>query len=218
MKYSDLKSIIASKSLLWQYEELEDRYLVYAVDGFIRHEAIIYKAGAGVGGIDASQEAANILDFESNYKSTANMAAYKVDAAGIPSVSSSMPTSSELIDTREGVYKSLTPIDNIIEWTVPYSYIILMGIRFEIKDTEAGDKISLIELGFNVGGNWVQAGWYGKDIYFAGGQFLTDDKGNFKSEPIPQGLTFRFTYTFSNQNSIIPKPCSILFKFGRPIA
>lgn len=75
MIYSDLKAIIARKNLAWQHDDLEDRYNLFAVDpGGMRYEATAFKPNAVVVGIDPVQEAANVADFETNYKDHSNFA------------------------------------------------------------------------------------------------------------------------------------------------
>jgi len=72
MTYSGLKSLILAKNLLWQYFEYTDRYVPYSRDGAERFESVIYKAGFEPEGIDPVAEAANLTNFETNYKPTAN--------------------------------------------------------------------------------------------------------------------------------------------------
>lgn len=69
LTYTDLKSIISSKSLLFQHTELTEKYIIYSVDGPLTYISEIYKNGYSPIGTDDS---ANITDFETNYKSTSN--------------------------------------------------------------------------------------------------------------------------------------------------
>lgn len=62
LEYSDLKTIVIAKKLLWQYQESfspKHVYLLYAYDDVHYYEAVI-------------NTTAEIEDFEANYKATAN--------------------------------------------------------------------------------------------------------------------------------------------------
>ena len=74
MNYAELKAIIARKNLAWQYDEQPDHYNLWARDGQDRYEATVYKASATIEGLDREAEAANLADFEENYKANANFA------------------------------------------------------------------------------------------------------------------------------------------------
>jgi len=70
LDYTDLKSIIAAKSLLWQYNEFTETYHVFAVDGTVTYGTRLYKPGFEP--VDCTSCAADTTDFETNYKSGAN--------------------------------------------------------------------------------------------------------------------------------------------------
>lgn len=74
MTYQELVDIVALKNLAWQCDNLDDRLELYAYDGPKKYEAIIFKPGATAVGIDAIAEAANLTDFNTNYKSHSNFA------------------------------------------------------------------------------------------------------------------------------------------------
>lgn len=75
LAYTDLKALISRKNLAWQHGEQADHYRVFAVDpGGVAYEAKIYKASAAIGGVDPAVEAANLADFEANYKPNSNYA------------------------------------------------------------------------------------------------------------------------------------------------
>lgn len=72
--YTELKAIIARKSLSWQYEETAAKYDVFAIDGILRYDADVWKAGFEPAGIDTTTNSSALSDFEANYKTTANYA------------------------------------------------------------------------------------------------------------------------------------------------
>ena len=70
LSYTDVKNVILAKSLLWQYTEFTDRYVIFAIDGPLTYLASVYKNGyEPIGSPDVNDRA----DFETNYKSTANL-------------------------------------------------------------------------------------------------------------------------------------------------
>lgn len=93
MLYSDFKNLTVSKNLNWQHEEFVNRYDIWAWDGLHKYETTIYKSNATIIGLNTSQEAADLSDFETNYKPRANMA-NKVTSSGYDSVYASETTTS----------------------------------------------------------------------------------------------------------------------------
>lgn len=72
MTYTNLKSIILSKNLLWQYQDNGDHYSIFAVDSIIRYDAMLYKIGQEPDGLDVAQNTSDVNDFLANYQPTAN--------------------------------------------------------------------------------------------------------------------------------------------------
>lgn len=74
MTYADLKAIIAKKNLAWQYDEDADKISVWALDGIARYGCELWKIGKEAGGINVTQNAADLAEFNANYKSVSNYA------------------------------------------------------------------------------------------------------------------------------------------------
>jgi len=70
INYADLKSLIASKNLGWQYVEFDANYDVFAVDAGIMYQTMLYKVGFEPK--NCATCTADTTDFETNYKSGAN--------------------------------------------------------------------------------------------------------------------------------------------------
>lgn len=70
IKYTNLKAIILSKNLLWQYVEDNGGYDIFAYDNQIGYVTRLHKAGFEPIGCNC---AADLADFETNYKPTANV-------------------------------------------------------------------------------------------------------------------------------------------------
>lgn len=204
--YATFKSVcIATKNLSIQYCDNGNYYLLQGPDscGILWTVEVPKTLKDGTVNPDAA-------DFEANIKPSAN-------GPIIPFGYSLPAVNPGSIDTREGVFKVFSAADGKLEWTVPYPYIQLQGIRLEIQNTEQGDKLSTVEIGYyDAGGNWVQLEWYGKDIHFCGGAYVIEDKSDAISAPMPEGLTIRFTFVYANLASVVAKPCAVEFKFWRP--
>lgn len=74
MIYANFKAIILKKNLAWQFDEQDDRYNLFAIDGEVRYDCAIFKANANVLGMDKEDEVASVADFEANYKAASNYA------------------------------------------------------------------------------------------------------------------------------------------------
>jgi hypothetical protein len=72
LTYSELKSIVAAKSLYFQHYENTKQYLIWSLDDMIVYKTIIWKDGCCPIDQDPATMSANIVDFESNYKSISN--------------------------------------------------------------------------------------------------------------------------------------------------
>jgi len=70
--YSELKSIVGSKSLYFQHYESTKQYLIWSLDNNITYKAILWKNGYVQLNVDAEAVAADVLDFETNHKPTSN--------------------------------------------------------------------------------------------------------------------------------------------------
>ena len=69
--WADLKVAVAAKSLLLQYVEDASSYTFFAPEGSVVHTSTIWKDGAPVTGIPEGN-AADLADFEANFKAGAN--------------------------------------------------------------------------------------------------------------------------------------------------
>lgn len=74
LPYSNLKSIIDSKSLKWQYTDFNTHYMVFACDRELIYYTLLYKPNCEPNGWDHVNDT---IDFENNYKATANAPMYK---------------------------------------------------------------------------------------------------------------------------------------------
>jgi len=85
--YTDFQALVVSKSLLWQYSEDTNWYYIYTIDETIQYSTTVLKSTSILVpiGIDMVQEALNVADFETNYKSIANK---KITPISMPSASS----------------------------------------------------------------------------------------------------------------------------------
>jgi len=81
--WTELKSFAVAKQLAYQYVEFDERYVVFLDENTIKYYCEIFKAGFEPFGLDATQNTADRVDFETNYKSTANTKYYlSVDLKG----------------------------------------------------------------------------------------------------------------------------------------
>lgn len=72
--YSDLKSVVRSRNLQWQYDNESNLVYIFAWDGPQKYDATLYKAGFEPVGIDTQTNADNLANFNSKYKDSANQA------------------------------------------------------------------------------------------------------------------------------------------------
>jgi hypothetical protein len=109
LSYTDLKNIIQSKNLLWQYTEFTEKYLIYSTDGPLVYITGIYKSGYEPIG---TSDSTNRSDFEGNYKSTGNssiLATQFRNAAVKGYVSLTNTTETTLIAAQgSGIFTDLT--------------------------------------------------------------------------------------------------------------
>lgn len=83
MPYQDLKAVILTKGLLWQYYDDGIAYQIWAVD-YATYKAIVVHDSSyqPIGGTDA----ADTVDFENNYKASANLPVFQNQQAVIQPV------------------------------------------------------------------------------------------------------------------------------------
>lgn len=70
--WGELKAIVDSKKMFFQYQESDADYRIFALDNHISYTYIIWKVGYEPIGLDATQNTIDRDDFETNYKTTSN--------------------------------------------------------------------------------------------------------------------------------------------------
>lgn len=163
----------------------------------------------------------DLTDFVTNYLAGANKSSVAWDMQGYALVASVKPVDGCHIDSRFGIYgvvSQAVPGSNVFVFTNPLPSVVLQGIRFDAKGTEAGDSLSLVEVGYYIPETttWVQVEWYGDSLYFSGGDYVETDESSLRSNPLPQGMSIRFTYTQANPETTATPKIALWFKFLRP--
>jgi len=74
MTFAEFKAVVSRKNMTVQYDEPDDKYVVWAVDGICRYEAMLWKSGHVPAGIDETQNAADLAEFEADFKEDCNYA------------------------------------------------------------------------------------------------------------------------------------------------
>lgn len=72
LTYTELKSIIAAKGLLWQHHQTDNGYLLWATDSQCLYMSNLWEAGSEPEGSDPEDVADELADFVDNYKPTSN--------------------------------------------------------------------------------------------------------------------------------------------------
>lgn len=67
-----IKSLVDANNMKLHYIENDVEYLVFTINGQIVYETALFKAGTDVVVADVTQNAADLTDFENNYKADAN--------------------------------------------------------------------------------------------------------------------------------------------------
>jgi hypothetical protein len=173
LSYEDFKDLAASKNLLWQYATDAKKYDIFATDGQITYETLVWIDCAHILGIDAVAEAARKLDFETNYKPNANRVSSMVGGtynATAPTLTDGKQASLQL-DNHGKLYVRDEQLEDVIlalggQVTtgdpVQFSDIAPGGHRpkkKELIDTSA--EALLIDAEVPVGKKWYITAWDG---------------------------------------------------------
>lgn len=70
--WAEIKTLLSQRKLRLQYNENKNRYYIFAVDAHIVYFTELWKDISAIKGIDIDQNNSDILDFETNYKASAN--------------------------------------------------------------------------------------------------------------------------------------------------
>jgi len=70
--WTEMKTLLSERKLRLQYNEKNNKYDVFATDAHIVYFTELWKDVSVVKGIDIEQNNSDLLDFETNYKETAN--------------------------------------------------------------------------------------------------------------------------------------------------
>ena len=111
-KWTAWKGIQAAKTGLHQYDEEDTAYTVWFYDGPEAHICTIWKGivpdGVIAGGYTQEQNDADKVDFETNFKSSANMTINKINADGLSMISQEPREGSELIEVTHNFCNATT--------------------------------------------------------------------------------------------------------------
>lgn len=131
--WTSLKSLMASKYLLLQYDEQESKYVVYLIEGNIQYCAEIFKDGFVPSDVNSETNDADLIDFETNYKASANKPLNTTDVDGAPIA--------RIKASKKGWVFALTPVEattaklnSLTSTTVDGSN--RSGLTYKIYDSE----------------------------------------------------------------------------------
>ncbi len=154
LSYTNFKSLINSKGLFWQYIESDQCYNIFSVEYGIKYQCIVHKDGYEPIGCDCS---ADLEDFETNYKPTANRKmGLALDPLNSPTVSAK----------HDGIYQVCTKNSTTnIDFVMPGNRY-LSGANWHIWDSVPGDyfKFQVIDIDniLGYGANFVLSTWVDK--------------------------------------------------------
>jgi hypothetical protein len=129
--YANLKAIILSKLLFWQFLEFDTTYTVFAIDENAEYQTTLYKPGFEP--IGCTTCAADPIDFETNYKATANKTLALQRASPIYF----------RFDIPPGATKITQVVEDNISGTVDDTYLITSGKVLTIQRLACASSLSL---------------------------------------------------------------------------
>jgi len=189
LNYIDFKTIVNAKSLLWQYTETSGCYDIFAFDSLIEYKTSILKHPEDYPNKEG--EDANLLDFETNYKTNANQV---LDPRSLDGVQRQAPG---LYQVEDSFYikgdKINVPVSSTgkIEFQSAYD-VKLVGIIAFWKDSDIGDYIEC-SVGYYVGEDWIEIIKYGETLYVVGSNKVDISTNDYAIIPI--GVVVRIEYT-----------------------
>jgi len=131
--WTNFKNLVASKVLLPQYQDLGDRYDLYAPESgsFMWHTVILKDGGS------------NETDFETNYKSTYNQSLEYRSTDGLPKVANAMFTdaASYWVDGASGQMTILAGQTGYVKTHLDRNFK-LSGVDVHWSGSNAGDYIN----------------------------------------------------------------------------
>lgn len=207
MSYQEFVQRITRKNGTWQYREYDDRVDVYFYDGLDYCSHTIYKPSTTDSNIDPEQEAADLADFEANYKANSNFA---IGARQYPFSSPDMQFAGE-------GFKATFPKagTNDYFYKITKSYY-LNGGEYWTSGTVAGDTLQLDVVDHdNLLGRGVDF-VLTSPSYMVDWNLLPQDnartlfKTNYAAKP-PAGMYLRFRYTAVGQNNDVTMFCNLFF-------
>ena len=141
--YTDFKAIADRKKFFWQCKETPVGWGIWGYDLPTKYTTFIYKANSSVVGVDESAEAANLTDFNTNYRAECNR----------PNTIS--PTAAQTQFFGKSIEMAAEDTEGFCEWdfgkTVYISKVMPMPI-----DAQKGDLLR-----FEV---WAKAGVLGPEV------------------------------------------------------
>jgi hypothetical protein len=185
--WSHLKEILAKKELILQCDEdiWDDSYYLFACDNRLIYDCRIFKT-------DPRNE--DQADFEDSYKTDSNNSLSPKSLDGIPKIFT-IPALDDEACFCQGFKQTFNTTHLNLEWQVDLSWVKMQGIRIWFMGATRFDRVVRLSVGYYIGENWVECGWWGRDIYLTGQsyEYITEDSC-VKSMPIPRGLIIRLTY------------------------
>jgi len=204
VSYDTLKNIISSKSLLWQYVEYSDKYIVFAVDQNIIYETVLMKNLSKVSG-DRIKAQSDLNDFENNYKSISNSTLEARTADGLIKRAQALfasETALFITGKSEISYASTTPVTTVID--IKYdNNIYLYGAMVWVWNANWGDygTFQIIDKDNILGyGNNIVLAEYGSSCPFYKDMHINIVNDDYKE--VFQGLYVRFLYYNVGPNDV----------------
>ena len=139
--WANLKTVIQNRKLSVQYLELADQYYLMAIDGGFTVSCVLNRDGG-----------ADVLDFETNFKSAGNV---WPNTVAISSQAAALPFAAKTIGTKKlykrvtGATYSLTQGSNDLFYTLTFPWAKITGI--ELVGGEIGDKVNFFVLDTTAG-------------------------------------------------------------------
>ena len=139
-----------------------------------------------------------------------------LSADGVPQVNSIPAVDSKMACFFPSAANAVTTASPNVDYEVVEAFVQMAGIEVEVDGAELFDSICL-QVGMVVGGEWVTVNEYGgKKLITSYWQMC--HLSPLRSNAIPQGLTLRVKYVFSNEQTANSPKVSVLYHLWRPYA